>query len=148
MKIGFFRGKYAYLSNFYEAPVEYDRLVYQNSEAAFQAQKCIDRKDREMFTRLNPSEAKKAGRKVQLRKDWEEVKISVMTEIVRAKFFQNSELAELLMATNDAYLEEGNTWGDKIWGTVNGQGANNLGKILMQIRDELSKRDNNSANQE
>ena len=52
------------------------------------------------------------------------------------------------MATNDAYLEEGNTWGDKIWGTVNGQGANNLGKILMQIRDELSKRDNNSANQE
>ena len=42
-----------------------------------------------------------------------------------------------VLATGDAYLEEGNTWGDRIWGTVNGSGANRLGFILMQIRAEI-----------
>lgn len=60
-----------------------------------------------------------------------------MEEIVREKFTQNTELADKLLATGDAYLEEGNTWGDRIWGTVNGSGANRLGVILMQIRAEL-----------
>ena len=45
----------------------------------------------------------------------------------------------MLIATGDAYLEKENTWGDRVWGTVNGQGANNLGRILMDVRDELSK---------
>ena len=148
MKINFFRGEYAFLSNFYEIPVTYDGLVYQNSEAAFQAQKCIDKKDRERFTSLNPSESKKLGRKVELRKDWEAVKIQIMTEVVRAKFFQNPEIAQMLIETGDAYLEEGNTWGDRVWGTVNGQGANNLGKILMQVRDELRTRQNTPENEE
>lgn len=56
---------------------------------------------------------------------------------MREKFTQNTELADKLLATGDAYLEEGNTWGDRIWGTVNGSGANRLGVILMQIRAEL-----------
>ena len=60
-----------------------------------------------------------------------------MEEIVRAKFRQNTELADKLLATGDAYLEEGNTWGDRVWGTVNGSGANRLGVILMQIRAEI-----------
>ena len=60
-----------------------------------------------------------------------------MEEIVRAKFTQNIELADKLLATGDAYLEEGNTWGDRIWGTVNGSGANRLGFILMQVRAEI-----------
>ena len=96
----FFRGKYAYLSNFYEAPVEYDGLVYQNSEAAFQAQKCIDRKDREMFTRLNPSEAKKAGRKVQLRKDWEE---RLEKEKNDAEKYANAKFAKDLLSVIDNF---------------------------------------------
>ena len=137
MKIDSFRGKYYFLSNFYEAPVTYEGLIYQNNEAAFQAQKCCSPKDKEAFTNLNPTEAKRKGRNVVLRKDWEQVKISIMAEIVKAKFEQNKDLAQMLLDTDDAYLEEGNTWGDKIWGTVNGQGANNLGKILMNIREEL-----------
>lgn len=71
--------------------------------------------ERIQFTKLNPSEAKKLGRKVTLRKDWESVKIKIMEEIVRAKFVQNPELAQKLIATGNAYLEEGNTWGDKVW---------------------------------
>lgn len=139
MKIGFFQGEYFFLSNFYGAPVTYEGLTYQNNEAAFQAQKCSDTKDREAFTNMNPSEAKKAGRKVLLRKDWEQIKMSVMAGIVKAKFEQNEELAKKLLATSDAYLEEGNDWGDRIWGTVNGQGANCLGMILMNTREELAR---------
>lgn len=138
-KINSFRGEYSFLSNFYEAPVEYEGLTYQSSEAAYQAQKCADPKDREAFTAMNPAEAKKAGRTVTIREDWEDVKISVMTGIVRAKFEQNPDLAGMLLATKDAYLEEGNNWGDRVWGTVNGEGANNLGLILMDTRKFLSK---------
>ena len=60
-----------------------------------------------------------------------------MREIVEAKFEQNPQLREMLLATGDAYLEEGNTWGDRTWGTVNGVGANNLGRILMDVREGL-----------
>ncbi|MBP3379754.1 MAG: NADAR family protein [Ruminococcus sp.] len=140
MKIDSFRNEYFFLSNFYEAPITYEGLTYQNNEAAFQAQKCADPKEREAFTRMNPSEAKRAGRRVQLRKDWEDIKISVMADIVMAKFSQNRKLAEKLLATGDACLEEGNDWGDRIWGTVNGQGANCLGRILMDTRENLKQK--------
>ena len=130
-----FRGKYYFLSNFYEAPVTWNGLTYLNNEAAFQSAKTFS--DRECFTNLDPSSAKKLGRKVQLRNDWENVKDNVMYEICKAKFSQNAELKNKLLATGDEHLEEGNTWGDKIWGTVNGIGENRLGKILMKIREEL-----------
>ncbi len=68
-----------------------------------------------------------------------QIKMSVMAGIVKAKFEQNEELAKKLLATGDAYLEEGNDWGDRIWGTVNGQGANCLGMILMNTREELAR---------
>lgn len=86
---------------------------------------------------LDPSSAKRKGRHVQLRHDWEKVKFDIMYEICKAKFSQNAELKDKLLATGDEYLEEGNTWGDRIWGTVNGKGQNNLGKILMRVREEL-----------
>lgn len=132
-----FRNDNYFLSNFYECPVTYNGLTYKNNESAFQAQKCINPKDREQFTTLNSSEAKKLGRRVVLRKDWEDIKVQVMKEIVTAKFEQNEDLQQKLLDTGDAYLEEGNTWGDRVWGTVNGAGANNLGKILMEVRENI-----------
>lgn len=71
--------------------------------------------------------------------DWEEVKDKVMYEIVLAKFTQNPDLKEKLLATGDEHLEEGNTWGDTTWGTVNGIGENRLGIILMKVRKELQE---------
>lgn len=136
-RINSFRGDFFFLSNFYEAPVQYDGIVYQNNEAAFQAQKCANPADRQKFAELNPTEARHLGRAIPLRKDWEQVKMSVMSEIVRAKFEQNPDLAKKLLSTHDAYLEEGNTWGDRTWGTVNGAGANHLGRILMEVRKEI-----------
>lgn len=132
-----FRGKYFFLSNFYEVPVTYMSITYRNNEAAFQAQKVSSEDEHKTFSDLNPSDAKKKGRHVQLRHDWEKIKFNIMYEICKAKFSQNEELKNRLIATDDEYLEEGNTWGDKIWGTVNGIGENRLGKILMRVREEL-----------
>ena len=141
MKIDHFRGEYAFLSNFCEVPVTYKGLTYGSNEAAFQAQKCMTEEEKMEFTQLRPSASKKLGRRVKLRPDWEEVKVGLMEEIVRAKFTQNEELKALLLATGEAYLEEGNTWHDTCWGVdaKTGEGQNHLGKILMKVRDELKE---------
>jgi len=139
MTINSFRNEYFFLSNFYEVSVKYRGLTYRNSEAAFQAQKCRNPKDKIAFTNLNPSEAKHRGRSIELVDGWEQVKVSIMMEIVQAKFEQNKDIAQKLIATGDAFLEEGNDWGDRIWGTVNGQGSNLLGFILMKVREHLKE---------
>lgn len=90
VSIGEFRGEYYFLSNFYSAPVTYNGMRFENNEAAFQAAKCPERMAE--FCRLNPSAAKKLGRRVKLRGDWETVKDAVMYEICKAKFSQNPDL--------------------------------------------------------
>lgn len=138
MKIDCFDGSYAFLSNFYNCMVEYDGLLYRNSEAAFQAAKTMDKKMRKVFTELSPSSAKYLGRHVHLRGDWEDVKDNIMYEIVHNKFSNNLDLRNLLHDTGEAELVEGNWWNDKYWGVCNGEGQNKLGKILMRVRDELN----------
>lgn len=136
-KIDKFDGDYAFLSNFYSCKVTYNGITYLNAEAAFQAQKTLNEPERKEFAWLTPSQAKQKGRHVKLRQDWEFVKISVMTEIVRNKFQQNPELAQKLADTDDSFLEEGNWWHDRFWGVCNGIGDNHLGQILMKIREEF-----------
>ena len=132
-----FRGRNFYLSNFFTAPVRYDGITYQNNEAAFQAQKCINPRDRIAFAGLPPNRAKAMGRRVKLRKDWEDVKNRIMYEICLAKFVQHKGLREALLSTKDEELIEGNTWNDTYWGVCNGKGLNILGKTLMRVRSEL-----------
>ena len=133
-----FNGKYDFLSNYYVAPVTYNGLTFQSNEAAFQAQKTLNEGQRRKFTRMAPNRAKAKGRNVILRSDWEEVKNKIMYEVCYAKFTQNPELKEKLLATGDEELIEGNTWHDTYWGVCNRRGKNKLGKILMRVREELS----------
>lgn len=133
-----FEGQYYFLSNFYECRIVYDNIVFSNSEAAFQAVKCVDRHDRFQFSVLNPSQAKSLGRKVKLRKDWEIVKDEIMLDIVRTKFAQNQDLAIKLLKTENLYLEERNWRGDTYWGVCKDKGLNKLGYILMKVRSELN----------
>lgn len=131
---GFF-GQYRFLSNFYEAPIQYEGIQYRNNEAAFQAQKCPERAAE--FANLTPSEAKHLGRHVELRHDWENIKDNIMFGVVKAKFSQNANLKQKLLATGNSRLFEEINWGDTCWGTVNGKGENRLGLILEDVRDLL-----------
>ena len=134
--ISLFRDKYFFLSNFYPVEIKLDGIVYPNAETAFQAQKTLDVEERRKFSMLkNPVQAKRLGRKVKLRDDWEEVKLDIMTEVVSQKFLQHPHLIEMLLQTGDEELIEGNKWGDRFWGVCKGKGENHLGKILMKIRD-------------
>lgn len=136
-RIDVFGGRYFFLSNFFTAPVTWEGRTYQNNEAAFQSAKCIKDSQRDKFTQLDPSRAKRAGRNVLLRQDWEDIKEQVMYEVCFAKFTQNPDLGKKLVETGDAILVEGNDWNDRVWGMVKGVGQNKLGKILMRIREEI-----------
>lgn len=135
-----FSGKWFFLSNFYRCTVPYNGIEYKSSEAAFQAQKTLDDQERLKFVNVTPSESKHLGRSVKLRSDWEEVKDNIMFDIVKSKFDNNSDLKIELLETGDRDLFEGNTWNDKYWGVVHTEneliGKNNLGKILMKLREE------------
>lgn len=133
-----FQGETKWLSNFELCEVHYDGDKYTSTEAAFQAAKCLDKKDRIKFFSMSPIEARKAGRNVALRSDWEYIKDNVMYEICKYKFTHNEPLKQKLISTKNKILIEGNAWGDVYWGVCKGKGKNKLGKILMKIRDELS----------
>ena len=140
-RIDKFDNEYAFLSNFYPASVHYNGLVFANNEAAFQAQKCPCRSAEFTFFD-NPGKAKRLGRKVELRRDWEEIKERVMYEVCLCKFTQHEDLKKKLLETGDAELVEGNYWHDCYWGVCEEQGENKLGKILMRIREELRYKQN------
>lgn len=135
MTIDNFRDKYAFLSNFYQTPIWVDGECYPSVEHAFQAAKTHNQGDkkaiREAYT---ASTAKKIGRSVTLRDDWEAVKDGVMFELLCAKFSSERWLADMLVETGSERLVEGNHWNDTYWGVCNGVGQNKLGELLMLVR--------------
>ncbi len=134
-----FDNKYAFLSNFYYSPISpwADNIVYPTVEHAFQAMKSLAIEDRELIAKApSPGKAKFLGRRLNLRPDWREVRINIMYEALNEKF-KDPKLRELLLATGDEKLVEGNYWNDTYWGVCNGIGENHLGKLLMEVRDEI-----------
>lgn len=132
-----FKGENYFLSNFYPCDIEYEGRHYASVECAYQAAKTLDDNVRYRFTMSSSVEAKRLGRRVQLRDNWDTIKYNIMYELLKLKF-KNKELKSKLLATGDAYLEEGNYWNDRYWGVCRGEGQNNLGKLLMVVRAELS----------
>ena len=143
MKIDSFKGDFEFLSNFADSVFAHDGIVYPTNEHFYQAMKSDSRNERKRIAALtSPGRAKREGRKLDIRKDWESVKFSVMREGLALKFVEGSLLAEMLKATFPAVLEEGNTWGDRVWGvdSKTGQGKNWLGELLMERRALLLKK--------
>jgi len=133
-----FQGQYQFLSNFYPSPLTFDGIKYSTSEHAYQAMKTLDISERERISKLlTAGQAKRAGKLVKLRPDWDNIKDQIMFDIVKAKFQQNLELRYKLLATGNSELQEGNYWGDTYWGICRGVGQNKLGKILMKVRMEF-----------
>lgn len=134
-----FRGEFEFLSNFYPCKIKIKDCVFNSVEIAFQASKCENKNDRLEFVQLQPfqsGDAKRIGRRVRLRSDWETVKIDIMRHLLRIKF-EDSELASKLKATKGIELVEFNDWGDIFWGVCRGKGKNVLGNLLTEIRNEL-----------
>lgn len=134
--IGHFAGEFRFLSNFYPCTIEYEDSLYGSVEHAYQAAKTLYPEERHTILMApTPGYAKRLGRQVRLRVDWEQVKLDVMLELLRRKFAKEP-LKGKLLATGDARLVEGNTWGDRFWGVSYGYGLNHLGNLLMRVRDE------------
>jgi len=101
--------------------------------------KCANPSDKLMIAGLaTPALAKKVGRRVAMRADWDMIKVGVMKELLTLKF-ADPELRRALLKTGDAVLIEGNTWNDRFWGVCAGQGKNMLGKLLMEVRKDIVK---------
>jgi ribA/ribD-fused uncharacterized protein len=133
-----FKGENRFLSNFWPAEVMLDGMLFPTVEHAYVAAKTLDPEKRAEIRLVNTAgQVKRLGRTLDLRTDWDKVKLTIMEDLVRQKF-QHPELAALLLATGDQELVEGNTWGDTFWGVCFDVGCNHLGLILMKVRDELA----------
>lgn len=137
------KDEYGCFSNFARAPFEVDGKVWLTSEHYFQAMKFPDAPEYQEKIRTTPSPMVAArlgrSRSVPIRKDWESSKDDIMREAVRMKFTHNLEMRKILLSTGDAQLVE-HTQNDRYWGDGgDGSGKNMLGKILMEVRDELRR---------
>jgi len=116
-------------------------MKFQNSEAAFQSQKFIDPNIRRRFCNMTPRQAFDAVRSNELknliRPDWHSIKDDIMYEVLKAKFVQNPNLRQALLATGASVLVE-RTANDNYWADGgDGTGQNKLGQILMRVRTEM-----------
>jgi ribA/ribD-fused uncharacterized protein len=135
-----FSGQYDFLSNFYPCKVLYDDILYPSAEHAYVAAKTLDQTTRKMIAQdiATAGQAKKFGRNLDLRTDWDKIKVNEMRKILESKF-SDEHLMTLLWATKPAELIEGNVWNDRFWGQCPvGIGQNHLGKLLMSIRDDIT----------
>lgn len=141
------RGPYGFFSNFARYPVFVDKVRWPTSEHYYQAQKFSEDElypgenitIREKIRGLkSPREAANMGRDTSLpmRSDWDEVKYGVMKYVVKLKFDQYNSFRDLLLSTTGEIIEDSPI--DYIWGCgKDGTGKNWLGKILMEVREEL-----------
>jgi ribA/ribD-fused uncharacterized protein len=135
-----FTGPYRFLSNFHPVTVVFEGKQYPSVEHAYQAAKTLDPDERVKFQdpTLTAAGAKKLGRRVALREDWDtDTKLFVMRKLLAEKFAPGTVLGEHLMGTYPAFIAEGNWWGDTFWGICRGDGENWLGQLLMARRQEL-----------
>jgi len=138
-----FADKYYFLSNFFVDEIKYKGKSYQSLEHAYQSQKTTSDSEHDWIKNApTPEKAKYFGKKIKIRKDWDDVKLDIMLNLIRIKF-EKPELKKLLLETGNEELVEGNYWHDNTWGNctcVNCktiEGKNHLGKILMKVRQEI-----------
>lgn len=137
-----FQGQYRWLSNFWPAPVELDGVTYPSVEHAYQASKTYP-EHRELFHTCTAGQAKRLGRQVEMRPEFQDKKVHIMDQLIKQKFAFGTELAECLLDTGNAYIMEGNHWGDTFWGVCHGKGQNFLGRLIMDQRDRLFAEERN-----
>lgn len=128
-------------SNFSSFQVNYKGKLWPTSEHAYQAAKFEDDAVQEKIrSALSAFDAFTIGRQlVELRvKNWEDVKVGIMEDIVRAKLEQHSHIKETLIESGNREIIEASPV-DAFWGWgPNKDGQNVLGKIWMKLREEIN----------
>ena len=136
-----FQGNKRWLSNFAPVKIELEGRTYSSVEHAYMSAKSNDDSWKKFCAneKNTAGQVKRASRNIQLVDDWETKKLDVMEECVRQKFNQEPYKTKLL-ETGKKHIQEGNRWGDKFWGVClkTNKGLNHLGRLIMQVRDELS----------
>jgi len=131
---------YGFLSNFFSAPINLNGNIWKTNEHYYQAQKFTDKTIIETIQNCaTPDIAFSLSRQYCkcVREDWNNIRLDVMRFIVEEKFNQNPILAFQLLETGDVDISE-HSHKDSFWGDGgNGQGENQLGKILMAVREKL-----------
>lgn len=132
-----FRGEFAFLSNFYPSPIQLGTVEFPTVEHAFQASKTYSLDEHmHISTLTTPAAARRYGRSIALRADWEDVKVDIMRTLLEKKF-KLPHLREKLLATRDREISHDNSWRDTYWGTCNGSGKDMLGILLMKVREGI-----------
>ena len=134
-----------WFSNFepFDEPFEYEGNTYTTPEHLYQAMKTLDPEQRSLIANAaTPGSAKRLGRAVSIRSDWEQIKLDIMWGILKIKFAPGTTWAEKLLKAEEPIIEW-NNWGDTFWGVdkITGNGQNHLGKLLMLIKKELENVD-------
>lgn len=135
---------YYEFTNFSPHPIQFEGKMYPTSEHLFQAHKFLSTRP-DLAERIRNAKSSRAAleeatrlRSYQ-RKDWFSVNISVMDEVIEAKFTQNADLKQLLLDTGDREIIEDSPV-DSFWGCgADRKGRNELGKALMRLRDKLRR---------
>jgi N-glycosidase YbiA len=142
---GFF-GEYRFLSNFWPAIVVLDNIIYKSTEIAYQASKWSP-DERDYFLSCTELESIDYNRKntpnFYSAEEWCGKRVDIMRDLLKQKFDPsvNPDNYEMLIKTGNKNLEELNWWKDIFWGVdESGNGENMLGKLLMEIREELKNR--------
>ncbi|MAG26482.1 Swarming motility protein ybiA [Candidatus Pacearchaeota archaeon] len=127
--------KYGCFSNFYPASFTLDEKLWPTTEHYFMAQKTLNPEKVEKIRRADgPREARRLGRIVELRPNWDNIKYNIMVKALHAKFTQNEHICEILLSTGDRSIHE--NCKDPWWGGgPNFPGGRDLlGKALIEVR--------------
>ncbi len=115
--------------NFLPCKFVINGITYSSAENYFQCAKTINEQDREKVLNSGPGEESElAGQTVQLRPDWESVKVDEMYKGNLAKFQQNDDLRKALVESGTGSIHF--TLSTPFWNHWNGL-------IIQRIRAEL-----------
>jgi ribA/ribD-fused uncharacterized protein len=140
-RVRFYEHDFYVLSNFSAFTLHWREQRFDTSEAAYHYEKFPHARHLQEAIRCAPSAHaafKLAERnKAERRPDWDDVKVQIMLDILRAKVRQHDYVRRKLLETGDRELVE-DSWRDDFWGWgPNRDGHNMLGKLWMEVRAEL-----------
>lgn len=143
-RIAYYEDEYYMLSNFSSHAIEYLGVLYMTPEHAYQAAKFNDQEVKDKVRNARSSfRCKAVARQYEKEfqvSNWNDIRISVMEDILRAKVSQHEDVKEALLKTGNAQIVE-NSPVDYFWGCgADNTGQNEVGKAWVRVREELKSK--------